>query len=82
MISYLAREPLSADVEEFFLIVYESTCAEELAVLPWTPEQKMAFLRMQPNAQSTDYRRNYPHPEFLLIENNPGIHTLGLYRSQ
>jgi ribosomal protein S18 acetylase RimI-like enzyme len=51
----------------FLLAVYASTRAEELAVLPWTDEQRDAFLRMQFEAQDNWYRQVYPDAEFLIV---------------
>jgi len=59
-----------AEDEPFLYEVYASTRTEELAVVPWTAEQKDAFLRMQFAAQHTHYRdpAYYPNPTFLVVE--------------
>lgn len=59
--------PATAADAELLYRVYASTRTEELAPLPWTAEQKEAFLRMQFRAQDTDYRKNYPSARFLVI---------------
>jgi GNAT superfamily N-acetyltransferase len=51
----------------FLLAVYASTRTEELAIVPWTDEQKDAFLRMQFDAQDSWYRQVYPDGEFLVV---------------
>ncbi len=61
------RPVLPAD-EPFLRAVYAGTRAEELAMTPWTAEQKQAFLDMQFRAQDTDYRQNYPQAQYLVIE--------------
>jgi ribosomal protein S18 acetylase RimI-like enzyme len=43
----------------FLYQVYASTRTEELAAVPWSDEQKAAFLTMQFRAQHADYERNY-----------------------
>lgn len=48
--------------------IYASTRANELAILPWTAEQKVAFLEMQFRAQSTHYAQHFPNAAFLVIE--------------
>lgn len=48
--------------------VYDSTREVELAMVPWTPEQKEAFLAMQFRAQHTDYHRNYPDASYDVVE--------------
>jgi ribosomal protein S18 acetylase RimI-like enzyme len=53
---------------EFLLAVYASTRADELAPVPWTEEQKAAFLKMQFEAQDVDYKRNYADAEFSVVE--------------
>lgn len=51
----------------FLYRVYASTRADELAPLPWSADQKAAFLTMQFRAQHADYQRNYPGAERLVI---------------
>src|ERR1700683_1118885 len=53
--------------EELLYRIYASTRTSELAAVPWSDEQKEAFLRMQFRAQSGDYAPNYPAAEFRLI---------------
>jgi ribosomal protein S18 acetylase RimI-like enzyme len=60
--------PARPEDREFLLAVYASTRAEELAPVPWTEEQKAAFLKMQFQAQDVDYKRNYADAEFSVIE--------------
>jgi ribosomal protein S18 acetylase RimI-like enzyme len=60
--------PTRTEDHEFLLAVYASTRADELAPVPWTEEQKAAFLKMQFEAQDTDYRRNYPDAEYSVVE--------------
>ena len=55
----VALRPLTADDEAFALSVYASTRAEELAPVPWTDEQKAAFVAMQFEAQSAHYAEHY-----------------------
>jgi ribosomal protein S18 acetylase RimI-like enzyme len=60
--------PARPEDRELLLAVYASTRVEELAPVPWTEEQKAAFLKMQFEAQDVDYRRNYADAEFSVIE--------------
>ena len=64
-ISY--RPATDADIP-FLAGVYASTRAEELALTGWSDEMKLQFLAHQFNAQHTDYERNYPDAERLVIE--------------
>lgn len=56
----------------FLQALYRTTRTKELSVLPWSEEQKLAFLNMQFDMQRQDYRLRYPDAEFLMIQNvNP-----------
>jgi ribosomal protein S18 acetylase RimI-like enzyme len=52
----------------FLAEVYASTRADELAMLPWSDEQKAAFLAHQFEAQDTHYRAHYDGAAFDVIE--------------
>lgn len=53
--------------DDFLLEVYGSTRADEMALVPWTEEQKKAFLRMQLDAQRRDYEAHFPAADYHLI---------------
>lgn len=53
---------------DFLFRVYASTREEELAPIPWTEDQKRAFLLQQFGAQSADWSQNCPGPDFQIIE--------------
>jgi ribosomal protein S18 acetylase RimI-like enzyme len=61
------RPALPAD-EPFLLAVYASTRADEMAIVPWSEEQKQAFIRMQSNAQQQHYTRYYPDAVYSVIQ--------------
>ncbi len=61
------RETVAGDTE-FLYRVYASTRAEELAMTNWSDAQKEQFCRMQFQAQTTDYRANYPEARHSIIE--------------
>ena len=69
----VARRPVAPGDEEILYRIYASTRSEELAPVPWTAEQKEAFLRMQFRAQSLDYAGNYPDAAFqvILVDGTP-----------
>lgn len=52
----------------FLLAVYASTREEELAPVPWTPEQKLAFITMQFRAQHQYYQEHYTGADWLVVE--------------
>ena|SRR5450432_3036920 len=60
--------PIGAADSEFLFRVYASTRTEELAPVPWSPEQKEAFLRQQFHAQTVDWNKNYPAADFSIVE--------------
>lgn len=60
------RPATDAD-EPFLAAVYFSTRLDELAPLPWSDAEKLAFLRQQHQAQHVHYHTYYDNAEFLLI---------------
>lgn len=59
--------PVTPEDEEFLIKVYASVRAEELAQVPWSDEQRAAFVRMQFAAQQDHYRKYYPNASHDLI---------------
>ena len=59
--------PARPEDEAFLEAVYASTRQEELAPVPWTPEQKAAFLRMQFQAQHRAYHARFPDASFEIV---------------
>lgn len=53
--------------QDFLLSAYASTRAAEMAMVPWTPEQKDAFIKMQFAAQTQHYAAEYPHATHEII---------------
>ena len=64
----VALRPVGDADRAFLAHVYASTRADELAILPWTDEQKAAFLAHQFEAQDAHYRSNYGDATFDVIE--------------
>lgn len=63
----ITLRPVSDQDDDFLLSVYASTRATELAQVPWSPEQKEAFVRMQFTAQKQHYAAEYPQANHDLI---------------
>lgn len=63
----ITLRPVTPADEEFLLSVYASTRAEELARVPWSKEQKDAFVRMQFVAQQQHYPAQHPHANHDVI---------------
>jgi ribosomal protein S18 acetylase RimI-like enzyme len=73
--------PVNAADEPFLSRLYASTRTEELAPVPWSEEQKRAFLEMQFQAQTAHYTKHYRGGDFLVIENDAEpIGRLYIYR--
>jgi ribosomal protein S18 acetylase RimI-like enzyme len=66
----ISLRPITPADEPFLARLYASTREQELAQTNWSDEQKAMFCRMQFNAQTTDYQRNYPDASFQIIERN------------
>jgi ribosomal protein S18 acetylase RimI-like enzyme len=59
--------------EAFLLKVYASIRADELAQVPWSHEQREAFLKMQFDAQQLHYRKHNPQAthDLILLDAQP-----------
>ncbi len=66
----IVYRPKTDEDRAFLAQVYASTRADEMAMVPWTPEQKAEFLAMQFDAQWKHYEQYYPDADFLVIERN------------
>ena len=64
----VSLRPVADGDRAFLLEVYASTRAPELDRLPWTAEQKAAFIDHQFHAQDTHYRAHYGGATFDVIE--------------
>lgn len=73
---FALRPETEADIP-FLMQLYASTREEELAPVPWSAEQKAAFLAQQFDAQRRHYR-NYIDCSFDVIEHN-GVPAGRLY---
>ena len=65
--------PVTDEDLPFLLRVYGSTREEELAEVPWTAEQRDAFLRQQFEAQHAWWREHYTGASFdvVLVDGQP-----------
>lgn len=69
----VALRPTVSSDAPFLLRVYAGTREEELAPLPWTPEQKAAFVEQQFQAQSAHYAEHYSEmrSDIILVDGRP-----------
>lgn len=68
-LSEISRRPVADSDFEFVFHLYASTRAAELALTPWTGEQKAQFLTQQFEAQIAGYRASFPEAvhEIVLV---------------
>ncbi len=59
--------PVQPEDETFLAAVYGSTRERELAMVPWTNEQRETFIRFQCTAQLQHYKTEYPQAEHSII---------------
>ncbi len=69
----IRRRPVEESDRPFLLELYASSRETELAPVPWTAEQKRAFLEMQFAAQTKAYQESYPGAthEIVCVEGRP-----------
>lgn len=53
--------------EQLLFEIYASTRAEEMSLVPWNDEQRLAFLKMQFEAQQNHYAEKYPGANHNII---------------
>jgi GNAT superfamily N-acetyltransferase len=63
----VSLRPVQPEDESFLTTVYGSTREQELAMTPWTAEQREAFIRFQYTAQLAHYQTEYPQAEHSII---------------
>lgn len=66
----ITLRPVGPDDDEFLLSVYASTRSEEMALVPWTDEQRELFIRSQFSAQLDHYNKKYPTANHDVILSN------------
>jgi ribosomal protein S18 acetylase RimI-like enzyme len=60
--------PIRPADEPFLARLYASTRADEMAVVPWSEEQKASFLQMQFEAQHKFYLEQFQQADFLIVQ--------------
>ncbi|HEY6804033.1 MAG TPA: GNAT family N-acetyltransferase [Pyrinomonadaceae bacterium] len=63
----MSLRPATPADDAFSLQVYATTRADEMAVVPWTDEEKQAFCEMQFHAQRSSYLQFQPEAEWLIV---------------
>ena len=67
MANQITLRPESGADSDFLFRLFASTREEEMNMVPWTLEQKNAFLRMQFQAQTTHYHQHFADAAFMVI---------------
>jgi len=69
----LTLRAATADDDAFLLYVYDSSRAEELALVQWQEGQKEAFVKWQFGLQRREYDARYPDAEYdvILVDDRP-----------
>ena len=63
----ITLRPENPGDREFLFRVYASTRQAEMALVPWTLEQKEAFIWMQFEAQSREYQQRFKAADFQIV---------------
>lgn len=59
--------PIGEGDRDFLCALYASTRADELAPLPWSAQDKQAFLHQQFGLQHRYYQQTFPQADYLLV---------------
>jgi ribosomal protein S18 acetylase RimI-like enzyme len=73
VLSMVTLRPVGPADEPLLLEIYASTRAEEMALVPWTREQQLAFVKMQFAAQQEHYRKIQPDAshDVIVLKDRP-----------
>ncbi|HLY98862.1 MAG TPA: GNAT family N-acetyltransferase [Candidatus Angelobacter sp.] len=63
----ITLRPVTAEDDDLLLRLYASTREAELAQVPWTQEQKNAFVKMQFTAQKQHYKATHSNAAHQII---------------
>jgi ribosomal protein S18 acetylase RimI-like enzyme len=63
----ITLRPVRESDDSFLLSLYASTRAAEMAMVPWSDEQKDAFVKMQFAGQKSGYASDYPDAQHSVI---------------
>jgi ribosomal protein S18 acetylase RimI-like enzyme len=71
--SRVTLRSVAASDEPLLLEIYASTRAEEMALVPWTPEQQEAFVKMQFTSQQEHYKKIQPdaNHDIIMLNGRP-----------
>lgn len=82
MTQRITLRPIDPEDHQFLAVLYASTREQELAPVPWSAEDKAAFLREQFDAQCHHYTKHYPDARFdVVLADGTPIGRLSVDRS-
>ena len=67
MLHQLKLRPVESGDELALLKIYASTREEEMALVPWSDDERRTFLESQFSAQQSHYRQKYPAADHDMI---------------
>ena len=76
----ISFRPETPEDHDFLLGLYASTRAAEMAVVPWTDQEKDSFVRMQFFAQSKHYKESYDADWLIVLREGQPIGRLYLHQ--
>jgi ribosomal protein S18 acetylase RimI-like enzyme len=68
MTATVTLRPVEPEDDAFLLALYDAARAAELDLVAWPPGQREAFVRMQLDLQTRQYRAAHPDGDFLVVE--------------
>lgn len=69
--------------DAFLLEVYANTRVNEMLLMPWTDEQKYAFVEMQFRAQHSHYREQFPDAAYkVILQDNEAVGRIYVLRDE
>lgn len=64
----VALRPMTESDQDLIYRIYADTRTEEMALAPWSEQEKEDFLRMQFRAQHEYYQKHFPAASFDIVE--------------
>lgn len=79
----ITLRPVVAADATFLREIYASTRSDEMALVPWTEEQRHAFIEMQFQAQQAHYQDHFPQAtREIVLENDRAVGRLYVDRPE
>jgi ribosomal protein S18 acetylase RimI-like enzyme len=66
----ITLRPVRPEDRDLLVVLYATTRADEMQLVPWTDEQKAVFVKMQFVAREGEYQKRYPSATHEIVEVN------------